>query len=68
MNDRKFLRHVRRYARKNGLASEYVPSRGKGSHGEVRLGTYRTTVPRGELARGTLARMLKDLNIDRQEF
>ena len=68
MNGREFVRRARRYARNNGLEFDYDPRRGKGSHGTIHVGEYRTTVQHGEMPRGTLAAMLKDLNIDREEF
>ena len=68
MNGREFCRRARRYARRHGLDFDFVPSRGKGSHGELRLGPYRTTVPHGEIPAGTLAAMLKGLHIDKKEF
>lgn len=46
----------------------FDPNRGKGSHGEVRLGRFRTTVKHGEIPRGALLNMLRDLNIDRGDF
>ena len=68
LNDREFLRRARRYVRRRRLDFDFAPSRGKGSHGEVRLGPYRTTVPHGEIPTGTLASMLKDLHIDGKEL
>ena len=68
MNGREFVRRARRYSRRHGLDFDYSPSRGKGSHSEVRLGSYRTTVPHGEIPAGTLASMLRDLHIDRGEL
>ncbi len=68
MNGREFLRRARRYARAHGLEFYFDPSIGKGSHGEVHIGEYRTTVQHGEIARGTLYSMLRDLNIPRREF
>lgn len=68
MNGREFLRRARRYARAQGLEFYFDSSRGKGSHGEVHVGEYRTIVQRGEIAAGTLSAMLRDLNIPRQEF
>ena len=68
MNDREFHRRARRYARKHRLDFDFSPNRRKGSHGEVRLGPYRTTVPHGEITTGTLASILKDLHIDRREL
>ena len=68
MNDREFLRRLRRYARRHRFDVAFEPTRGKGSHGSVWLGAYRTTVRHGEIPTGTLASMLKDLHIDRREF
>lgn len=68
MNGREFVRRARRYARRNGLEFSFDPTRGKGSHGEVRIGGFRTMVQYGEIKRSTLAGMLRQLNIDRREF
>ncbi len=68
VNGREFVRRARRYARKNGLEFSFDPTQGKGSHGEVRIGELWTTVQHGEIPRGTLFNMLKDLNISRREF
>ena len=68
MNGREFLRRARRYARENGLEFSFNPARGKGSHGEVRIGELKATVQHGEIKRNTLLNMLKDLRIDRREF
>ena len=68
VNDRELVRRARRYARRHSLDFEYSSRRGKGSHGEIRLGPYRTTVPHGEIPAGTLASMLRDLHVDRREL
>ena len=68
MNGREFVRRTRRYARRHGLEFSFDPSRGKGSHGEVQVGGFRTIVQHGEIKRNTLLDMLKDLQIDRREF
>ncbi|WP_419945396.1 type II toxin-antitoxin system HicA family toxin [Candidatus Poriferisodalis sp.] len=68
MTDREFLRRLRRYARNRGLAVDYRPELGKGSHAEVRLGERRTYLPRGEMKPGTLRSVLRDLGIDKREF
>ena len=68
MKGSEFIRRTRRYARKNGLSFHFDPSHGKGSHGTVYIGDRDTTVQHGEIRKGTLANMLKDLNIDRREF
>ena len=42
--------------------------RGKGSHVALYIDELRTTVQYGEIRKGTLIRMLKDLDIDRERF
>ena len=49
MNGREFVRLARRYARRNGLEFSFDPSRGKGSHGEVRIGEFKTITQHGEI-------------------
>ncbi len=68
MNGREFVRRVRRYARKNRLEFDFNPSRGKGSHSKLTIGSRSVTVQHGEIASGTLAAMLKQLNINREDI
>ena len=68
MDGKEFTRRARRYARKNRLKCHYDPRHGKGSHGRFHLGDRLTTVPRKEIGKGLLAAMLKDLQIDKEEF
>ena len=68
MNGREFLRKAQRYARRNRLAFSFDPTEGKGSHGMVYIGEFKTIVQRGEIAPDTLADMLRRLNINRREF
>ena len=68
MDGREFVRRARRYARKNKVDFSFDPIKGKGSHSEVRIGGRRTIVKRGELRRGLLSAMLKQLEIDPREF
>lgn len=68
MNGAEFVRRAKRYARKSGLSCHFNPSLGKGSHGRLHLGGRITTVVRKELGKGLLAAMLKDLEIDKEEF
>ena len=65
---REFIRRARAYARKTGQDFRYYPGHGKGSHGRVYVGFRYTTVQQGELGRGMLAAMLRQLGIDRREF
>ena len=62
------MRRARRYARRNGLEFSFNPTKGKGSHGTVYIGRYRTIVQYGEIPNPTLFDMLRDLNINRGEF
>ena len=64
MNREQFLRRARRYARRNGLEYYFDPGHGKGSHGALYLGSLRTFVPEGEIRKGTLSSILKDLGIN----
>ena len=68
MTSREFIRRARAYARKTGRPFRFDPTHGKGSHGRVYVGFKFTTVRRGELKKGVLAAMLRQLNIDRREF
>ena len=53
---------------RRGWPSNTTPGRGKGSHGELYLGGRRTIVKAGELSKGLLAALLKQLDINREEF
>lgn len=68
MNSREFIRRANAYARKTGLSFRFDPAHGKGSHGRVYVGPRFTTVQRGELGKGVLAAMLRQLNINQREF
>ena len=68
MKDTDFIRRTRRYARKAGLMFRHDVRRGKGSHQRVEVGTKLTTVPQGELKPMLVAKMLKDLGIDRKDW
>jgi predicted RNA binding protein YcfA (HicA-like mRNA interferase family) len=50
------------------LNVRFDPSRGKGSHGLLYVGKRRTVVKRGELKRGTVRGMLKQLDIREEDF
>ena len=68
MDSREFIRRARAYARRNGKSFAYDSARGRGSHGRLYVGSRFTTVRRGELGKGLLAAMLRQLDIDRREF
>ena len=68
MNGKEFLRRLRTYANTNSLDVELSPHQGKGGHQLVRLAGRPTTVKTGEIGKGLLAKMLKDLNIPKGKF
>ena len=68
MTSREFIKRARNYARRTGQPFRFNPTHGKGSHGRVYVGPRFTTVQRGELQKGVLAAMLRQLNISRREF
>ena len=56
--------------RGGNLAVRFVASEGPGSHGTLYAGDHKTTVKnrKKEIVKGLLAKMLADLEIDRDEF
>jgi mRNA interferase HicA len=70
MTGSEFLAKARRYAKARGLQYEYLPNRGKGSHGVLILGDGRTVVqdPRKEIPAGTLSAMFRQLGIRSRDF
>ena len=68
MDGTEFIRRAKRYARKKGLKYFYNPRHGTGSHGRLHLGKRITTVPRKEIGKGLFSAMLKELQIDKEEF
>ena len=68
MNGAEFIRRAKRYARESGLGFRFEAREGKGSHGQLYVGTNRTVVKRTEIGEGLLRSMLKDLGIRKGEF
>ena len=68
MNSREFIRRAQRYARRHRLEFHFDASHGKGSHGMIHVGNRRTIVQHGEISRGVLSSMLRELEIDRRRF
>ena len=68
MNGREFTRRARRYARRTRQSFYLDTQHGKGSHVTVYIDKLSTSVQYGEIRKGTLSRMLKDLGIDRENF
>lgn len=68
MDSDEFARRARRYARRTGQEFRLDSRRGKGSHARLYIGRRFTTLRRGELQKGVLAAMLRQLGIDGKEF
>lgn len=64
MNRDQLLRALRSYCRENGLEAPRLDARrGKGGHARLWIGDRFTTVPAGELKKGTLEAILKQLGL-----
>ena len=70
MRGNEFIRKVQKYAKRHGIAFDWRPDRGKGSHGVLNLGAYRTVVrnPKDELKTGTYHAMLKQLGLTENDI
>lgn len=70
MRGNEFIRRIQKYAKANGVAFEWRPERGKGSHGMLVLGERRTVVrnPKDELKTGTYHAMLKQLALTQNDL
>ena len=70
MRGNEFIRMIHKYAKRNGIAFEWRPDRGKGSHGLLVLGARRTVVrnPKDELKTGTYHAMLKQLGLTEKDL
>jgi len=64
------LRLLRGLARRRDWAFDWRPDLGKGSHGRLLMNGRRTIIPdlKRELKTGTLAAILKDLSLERDEL
>jgi mRNA interferase HicA len=65
-----FIRRIRKLGRQRGITVEFVPERGKGSHGTLYFGERLTVVrnPKDELKTGTLHTMLAQLGLTRADL
>ena len=70
MRGNEFIRKVEKFAKRKGIACEWRPDRGKGSHGLLILGDSRTVVrnPKDELKTGTYHAMLKQLGLTERDI
>ncbi len=65
-----FVRKVKRVGRRKGVAVEFIPERGKGSHATLYYGARRTTVKhrQAELSPGLLHAMLAQLGLTLEDL
>jgi hypothetical protein len=64
VNRNQFLRALRNYCKAQGLPKPaFDATHGKGGHGEVSIGDRFTTIPSGELKKGTKEGILKQLGL-----
>lgn len=70
MKGSEFVRRVRKVGKRRGVTVEFLPERGKGSHGLLYFGTRFTVVRnlKDELKTGTLHAMLKQLGLSLQDL
>jgi mRNA interferase HicA len=68
MNRDELIRRARRLAKVRGLGCRVDEKRGKGSHLTLYFGDPFAVVPRGELKSGTLAAILKQLGVEKDEI
>jgi len=68
VNGDEFIRRARKWARQRDVAFREDASRGKGGHRMVYVGDHLTTVKSGEIGKGLLHAMLKQLAVPPDEF
>jgi len=65
MNRDFLIRRIAQLARNQEKDFHFDKSRGKGSHGTIYYDGKRSVCPKGELKKGTLLKILKDLGINK---
>jgi mRNA interferase HicA len=70
MKGSELVRRLRKLGRQQGIAVEFVPERGKGSHGTLYFGERFTILRdlKDELKTGTLHAVLKQLGLTLQDL
>ncbi|MDP6344881.1 MAG: type II toxin-antitoxin system HicA family toxin [Alphaproteobacteria bacterium] len=70
MTGDEFIRRIRKLGRRNGLPVDFVPHRGKGSHGILYYAGRAATVKdrKKELRKGLFHAMCKQLGIDPKDL
>ncbi len=68
MNRDQFLRALRHYCKQNTNVYHWRPGEGKGSHGTVYVDGRKTIVKNGELPKGYVNAVLKQLGLDKDSL
>ena len=70
MKGNEFIKRIQKLAKRRGLECSWHPDKGKGSHGILKMGGYRTTVrnPKDELKTGTYHGMIKQLGLTEKDL
>ncbi len=70
MKGSELVRRIRKIAKKRGVTVEFIPERGKGSHGTLYFGSQFTVIRnlKDELKTGTLHAMLQQLGLTLQDL
>lgn len=68
MDGKEFVGRVRKLGRAKGIVVSLDKAHGKGSHQTLFFGSARTIVKHGEIGKGLLHAMLKQLGIDPKKF
>lgn len=70
MNGSELLRKIKNLAKRNNIHVELVKSHGKGSHSTLKYGDRKTTIKdlKKEIGPGLLSKMLRQLDIDREDL
>ncbi len=68
MNGDEFIRKLRKLAKSKGVDFDVITHKGKGSHKTVYFGKKKTTVKHGEIKKGLLKGMCKQIDIDAEDL
>ena len=68
MESKEFIKRAKQYAKAKDLSFRIEKRKGKGSHIRLYLGARRTTVQKGNIPRGTLGAMFRQLDIKKEDF
>ena len=70
MNGNELLKKLKKLGKQNNIAVRFETKRGKGSHGTLYYGRYKTILKdrKKEIGPGLLSKMLADLGLDKNDI